>query len=263
MNLPPRLTCLLAMSTGIGIGLMISPARKPAPAGIARLSGNPGFQSAEDPTSSMLVQKSAVNAFLPQDRKSDLTASWQAAGNLTDPGERLVARQLVLANAARINPETALGWLALHPEAATPDLVEMLAPRLPAKNFSEALQWTSTLPEALRPAAATAMIRRWGQLDPVESARLIDAFSGKPGHDEMIRTFALSIGTSDSSSAIEWSRTISNPQLRDATQKELLENWNRVNPIAVRRWLDASHNATDAEISQWRDDLDQVELTRY
>jgi hypothetical protein len=205
----------------------------------------------------------AVSRLLTEMAERQPQLAWDSASNIDDPDERRVALQFLLDHVAKSDPATAMAWLAAHPETATRQAVESLAAQFREARMDDAYRWIESLPKHYQIAALTSMVQGFTEKNPAEIARLIETKAGTETYDALARSFADSASRIDPAVAMQWSRSIRNVSARSVSQKEVVSQWVRQDPLGARRWLTSDSSLSAEERRRCHDAMDDAELNTY
>ena len=101
---------------------------------------------------------------------------------------------------------------------------------------SKAAQQVDKVPPALQPAATTALMEAWSELDAESAAAWLATKPKGPAIDGAAGRLALSLVREDPEMAMEWALAITAPESRARTAKEVAQQWNKRDPDSARNY---------------------------
>lgn len=181
-------------------------------------------------------------ALLTRWAASDLDAARQAWSQLPDDSTR---RALLPLLARRLPAEQTLAWIRTLPDAceqrrASGHLAVALAPSDAPRAFALANEATPDAPgDEFMIEVAGIVARR----SPLEAAQLLTTQPRTSPREILLANFTRDWSRTDPAAATEFAcRHLESADTRESVIQELLVLWEKRDPAALKRWLDATRN---------------------
>lgn len=172
-------------------------------------------------------------------------AAW--AATLTDPDMKKGAMQTIANQMARTDVTKAAEYVrqfANDPSASS--AIEDVTQRMARENPQEALKFAEGLAGTNQPVAFGQTIENWTRRDSEAASRYVDAMPAGANKDASASALAQSIGRDDPVSAIEWTKVISDPKVREEALIPVARDFRRTDEAAYNEWLPTSGLSAEA-----------------
>lgn len=146
---------------------------------------------------------------------------------------------LVANRLAGNDPRAALDYIQKLPEGPAKQQAQLLAAiRWAHLDPAAAAAWVSSLPLADQ-GAATGVAGMWATQDPQAAGNWINSLQGQV-RDSAVNAYASSLAARDPATAIGWTQTIDDPQIRTTAMERLIGDWRKRDPAAATAWINNS-----------------------
>ncbi|MFP6900542.1 MAG: hypothetical protein VCA36_06340 [Opitutales bacterium] len=185
--------------------------------------------------SSLLLRR-----YLEQSPENAMT--WANSLPNDDPNFRNGILGQVGAEIAKRNPKQCAAWAeSLEPGEGRNRVVSALIAHWSRKNPSEAAEWAGQLADvSTRVHGMTQVVNYWAFKNAAETAQWLDNYPRTQETDPVVQTFVNRVTSRDPENAAKWANVIMDEQRRDASVRQVLRTWNRLNPSAAEAWRQAN-----------------------
>jgi len=165
----------------------------------------------------------------------DAASTW--ADGLPEGSLRASALSEVAEYYARQDISAAAAWVEAY--AGSEDAnraVREIADRWANDSPQEAAEWVSGLPADSQGGAMRTVFSEWAQEEPVEAANYLTDMAASPARDSAVSGFSMRFAGEDPTTAMEWTDSIANADMREETQVMVARQWLRQDEEAAQAW---------------------------
>lgn len=185
-------------------------------------------------------RRNAVETVARTLARSDAGEAIRWAETLSDPQLRVEATQEVASALGAIDPGAAASFLERQPEAVAASAAEGLASNWARDNPLETAEWIDSLPAGqTRANAMSGLVAGWTRQDPAAVGNYLNQFESSPDIDPALDQYARRVGRADPATAITYSMSITDPELRARSTAELGRVWYQQDPEGARQFVES------------------------
>jgi hypothetical protein len=139
---------------------------------------------------------------------------------------------------AKRNPAQCAEWVeSLEAGEGRNRVVSSLIAQWSRRNPEEAAKWAGGLKDpSSRIHGMTQVVNYWAFKDPTATAQWLDSYPRNLETDPVVQTFVNRVTSRDPSSAANWANIIVDKNRRDASLRQVLSTWHRLNGTAAEAW---------------------------
>ena len=165
---------------------------------------------------------------------------------------------------ARYAPEKTAAWLADYSGAGyAVEAVAILAAKWAIDSPGAVAEWLSTMPEgSARETGTVALMKRWFEADPNAAGEYLNEQPSSPFLDQAVDKYARRAAEDDPESAITWSESILDPELRRASIIEVAQKWVKIDTAGATEWLEEHEIRSDMQEAIWNPPQPKEETIR-
>ena len=197
--------------------------------------------------STLLVQR-----YLDQSPENAMT--WAASLPGKDPNHKNGILGQVSSAVAKRDPQSCARWAeSLEPSEGRNRVVSSLIAQWSRRNPAEAAKWAGDLEDvSTRVHGMTQAVNYWAFKDPSATAEWLDGYPRTAETDPVVQTFVNRVTNRDPASAADWANVIVDPGRRDASVRQVLKTWKRLNESSAEAWrvANAPHIPAGGEENQ-------------
>ncbi len=183
-----------------------------------------------------LAMQGAINGWWQNDPK----AAEAYVASQPDPSGRQEMAMSFADMLFRSDPAHARQWVSqLQSADARKAANSAIAQSWAQDNPEAATRWAANLPADERGNAVGGAARFWAKEDPKAAGDFLDSLGGAM-RDEAVGSFSISIAYEDSSIALTWAATISDPTMRQKSEEVITSEWLKQDGAAARAWIQNS-----------------------
>jgi len=139
---------------------------------------------------------------------------------------------------AKRNPSQCAEWVeTLEAGEGRNRVVSSLIAQWSRRSPSEAAKWAGSLEDSTsRIHGMTQVVNYWAFKDPTATAQWLDSYPRNAETDPVVQTFVNRVTSRDPSSAANWANIIVDKNRRDASLRQVLRTWHRLNGEEAEAW---------------------------
>ncbi|MBL63304.1 MAG: hypothetical protein CMI30_07820 [Opitutae bacterium] len=164
--------------------------------------------------------------------------TWASSLPNDDPNFRNGLLGQVGAAVAKRDPESCSKWVkSLEPGEGCNRVVSALVAQWSRKSPPDAAKWAGSLEDsATRVHGMTQVVNYWAFKDPAATAKWLNDYPRTEETDPVLQTFVNRVTSREPQTAADWANAIMDNNRRDASVRQVLRNWSRLNVTAAEAW---------------------------